>query len=167
MKTASAHEIIKEIRQKRGISQKELADRVGLTQQAIALLENNKRKLEFDIFLKILDSMNVSQQELSNIVNKIYVQESESLCEMTTFIDEIDDYLQEIGEFLYYNPKHRVLFDASMEVKSMDVDLAKEMLDRINGKIPDQPHTIAAHAIPGATEEDQRHDDAIMNDEDF
>ena len=48
MKKVNAHEIIKQLRQERGLSQKELADKVGLTQQSIALLENGKRKLEFD-----------------------------------------------------------------------------------------------------------------------
>ena len=51
MNQAKAYEIIKKLRQKKGLSQKDLADKVGLTQQAIALLENGKRKLEFDLFV--------------------------------------------------------------------------------------------------------------------
>ena len=50
-----AHEIIKEVRIKNGISQKKLAEEIGMTQQAIALIENGKRKVEFDLFVKIMD----------------------------------------------------------------------------------------------------------------
>ncbi len=58
----------------------------------------------------------------------------ESLCDMTTFHDEIDEYTHELGEFLYYNPEHKQLFDASMEVKQADLHLATEMLNLINGR---------------------------------
>lgn len=45
MKIVSAISIIKRLRQRNGISQKELSGKVGLTQQAIALIESGKRKL--------------------------------------------------------------------------------------------------------------------------
>ena len=50
-----AHEIIKELRLKNGMSQKALAEEIGMTQQSVALLENGKRKVEFDLFIKIMD----------------------------------------------------------------------------------------------------------------
>ena len=49
-------------------------------------------------------------------------------------INFFNNYLQELGEFLYYNPHHKELFDASMDIKEADVDLATEMLNRISGK---------------------------------
>lgn len=72
MKKALAYEIVKEMRQRKGVSQKELADKVGLTQQAIALLENGKRKLEFDLFIKILNELETTQSELHKIINSIF-----------------------------------------------------------------------------------------------
>lgn len=54
-KMKPAHEIIKEARIKNGISQKKLAEEVGMTQQAIALIENGKRKVEYDLFVRIMD----------------------------------------------------------------------------------------------------------------
>lgn len=72
MKKAPAHEIIKELRQNKGISQKDLADKVGLTQQAIALLENGKRKLEFELFIEILNAIGTTPNELKNIINSIF-----------------------------------------------------------------------------------------------
>ena len=52
-----AYEIIKSLRLKNGLSQKELADRVNLSQQAVALIESGKRKVEFDLFVKMADAM--------------------------------------------------------------------------------------------------------------
>ena len=46
----------------------------------------------------------------------------------------LNSYTQELGEFLYHNPHHKQLFDASMNVNEPDVDLATEMLNRISGK---------------------------------
>lgn len=46
----------------------------------------------------------------------------------------LDSYTQELGEFLYHNPHHKQLFDASMNIDEPDVDLATEMLNRISGK---------------------------------
>ena len=49
-----ASEIIKDLRIKNGVSQKALAEEIGMTQQSIALIESGKRKIEFDLFLKIV-----------------------------------------------------------------------------------------------------------------
>lgn len=79
MKKVAACEIIKQLRLERGLSQKELADKIGLTQQAIALLENNKRKLEFDLFLEILEKLDTTNEELSDIINSIFCRKNEIL----------------------------------------------------------------------------------------
>ena len=79
MKQAKAHEIIKELRFKKGISQKDLAERIGTSQQAIALLENGKRKLEFDLFVEILNKMETSDLELKNVINSIFLRSNETM----------------------------------------------------------------------------------------
>lgn len=55
MNNIQSNEIIKELRLKHNMTQKELANKIGLTQQAIALIESGKRKIDFDLFLKIID----------------------------------------------------------------------------------------------------------------
>ncbi len=120
-------EILRKIRLEHSQSQKELADVLNVTQTAITYWETGKREPSIEILRKIANYYGVSMDYLMGL--------EENLCEMTIFEDEIDDYTQELGEFLYYNPEHRVLFDASMEVSPQDVNFAKEMLDRINGKI--------------------------------
>jgi len=118
MKRALAHEIIKEMRLKKQISQKALAESVGLTQQAIALLENGKRKMEFDLFIKLLNAMEATPLEISeaitlashNMINSSVenediekeqrVQEYKSIL-MNTLVDlSYDEQLKLIKSFL-------------------------------------------------------------------
>lgn len=60
--------VLKDLRLKRNISQKSIAEKVGLTQQAIALIENGKRKVDFDLFLKIVD---VLDYPICDVINDI------------------------------------------------------------------------------------------------
>lgn len=121
-------EKLNDLRKRAGLSQKELADKLGVAQASINYWEKGQRTPSIDMVALIADYFHVSFDYL------IGIEKSDGLCSMTTFQDEIDDYTQELGEFLYYNPNHKVLFDASMEVKQSDIEFAKQMLDRINGK---------------------------------
>ena len=117
------------LRISKGISQKELAEGLGVAQSSINYWEKGQRDPSITVVKKIAEYFCVSIDYLMGISDK-----EERLCDLTTFTDEIDSYTQELGEFLYYNPKHKELFDASMEVKPKDVEFATEMLNRINGK---------------------------------
>lgn len=132
----SFHERLKQLRTKNSITQKKLASTLNVSQNAIFNWENGKREPSMDMIQKIADYFEVTPAYIMG-----WEDNTESLCGMTAFIDELDDYTQELGEFLYYNPEHKVLFDASMDVKPKDVEFAKQMLDRINGKRlePDTP----------------------------
>lgn len=39
----------------------------------------------------------------------------------------------DLAEFLHKNPKYKILFDASRKVKPEDIDLVKQLIDRIGG----------------------------------
>lgn len=165
--------ILKQLRQKKGITQKEIAKILGISQAAYSLYEKGGREPKYEMLEKIADFFNVSvgylvsgqknyiyyknekkiNEFLDELIKKVKTQKerSELVTQLETLLsnqktledeiylynkssDTINEYLQELGEFLYYNPTHRTLFDSSMEVKKEDVDLAKAMLDRINGK---------------------------------
>lgn len=126
---------LKNLRIEHGDTQSSLAAKLNVSQNAVYNWENGKREPNLETIIKIADIYGVSTDYLMGLSDK-----EESLCNMTTFIDEIDDYMQEVGEFLYYNPTHKQLFDASMEVKQKDVSLATEMLNRINGKSIELEH---------------------------
>lgn len=61
------YQIIKELRTRAKVTQKELAEKVGLSQQAIALIENGKRKIDIDLYLKIIDILDPKRSLLPTI----------------------------------------------------------------------------------------------------
>ena len=117
-----------DLRKQSGLSQKELAEKLGVAQASINYWEKGQRTPSIDMVALIADYFKVSFNYLMGL------ESIDRLCGMTTFEDELDDYTQELGEFLYYNPNHKPLFDSVMEIKPKDVELAQQLLDRINGK---------------------------------
>ena len=57
---------IKQMRQKKGLSQKQLGEKIGMSQQGYALIEKNKRSLDYDILEKIADVLGVNIAYLVN-----------------------------------------------------------------------------------------------------
>ena len=85
---------LKNLRLKRNISQKKLAEQVGLTQQAIALIENGKRKVDFDLFLNIVDKLDYPIDEVINDVwHTISEDNFDTLCKHMNNV--------EINSFMY------------------------------------------------------------------
>lgn len=127
-------ENIKRIRKEKNMTQRELGESLGgISQQQIGQWETGKANPKFETIIKIAYALDV---DFFDIVDIDEVQPSET-SNTTIFADEINGYVQEIGEFLYYNPNHRPLFDSVMEVKQSDIELTKLMLDKINGKLQD------------------------------
>lgn len=100
MKSKKAHEIIKELRIKHNLTQKELAFEVGLTQQAIALIEAGKRKVDTDLFLKIIDMFDES---LLNILNEY--GDNDELLLTGTLMERLENSVKFLLECAGYNVK--------------------------------------------------------------
>ena len=49
----------------------------------------------------------------------------------------INDDTRELAEFLFNNPRYKVLFDASRKVKEEDIDFVRQMIDRMRGNDDD------------------------------
>ena len=158
---------IKKRRIELGLSVDEVAERLGKNRATVYRYENNDiENLPTTVLEPLARILDTTPAFLMG-----WAEKEECFCEMTTFEDEIEDYIQEIGEFLYYNQKHKVLFDSVMNVKPADVELAQQMLDRINGLhiIPLSQELNAAHArtdieLPQGTDTS---DNDIMDDENF
>ena len=143
-------EQIRYIRKYLGYTQKELGDLSKTSETTIKQYESGKRQPRIeqlqkiasafggsvsDIFLLNNDIDDLSEDEFVKMYQKIQQQDESVLNHNFGGLPDIlDAYTQELGEFLYHNPNHKELFDASMEVKPGDVRLATEMLNRINGK---------------------------------
>ena len=46
----------------------------------------------------------------------------------------LDDDARDMAQFMYENPDYKVLFDASRKVKKEDIELVKEMIDRLSNR---------------------------------
>lgn len=66
-------ENIKEIRELKGISRKQLADKVGITESAIFRYETNQREPRFSILCKMSETLEVP---VDKIINPIYGKKS-------------------------------------------------------------------------------------------
>lgn len=60
---------IKELRKKQGMSQKDLADKLGITPVLISQYENGKRNPKLETLQKIADALEVDISELSDSLN--------------------------------------------------------------------------------------------------
>lgn len=127
---------IKRARKKSGLTQKQLGESLGVSAAMIAQYETGVRNPKFETLQKIANILCVSVTDLieSISIGPMTEDDINAFEYFERSANEMDNYVHEIGEFLYYNPEHRALFDASMEVKQKDVKLATELLNRINGK---------------------------------
>lgn len=116
--------IIKQLRLSKGMTQDELADALGISRSRLSMYELGKREPDFETLEMIADFFNVDTDYLLGRTAK------------TTFITEpyyMNEDARELAEFLYKNPKYKVLFDASRKVRPEDIDFVKQMIDRIGG----------------------------------
>ena len=61
---------IKELRDRKGISQEELAHRAGLSRTGMGFLETGKRWPRFDTLMKVADGLNITLDELLKGLHK-------------------------------------------------------------------------------------------------
>lgn len=115
-------ENIKRIRKEKGITQKELGKRLGITQAAIGQFENNNSNLKMDTIKKIADALGVNYTRL--IIETPFCSGSKE--ERSKMNDE------ELAEYLAY------LITNNEKEK-------EEILSRVEQRKARQKLTIAAH----------------------
>lgn len=95
--------LIKEIREEKGMTQQELADKIGISRSYIADIENNKKKnASFETILKIAEVLNVEIRKIYVAVSDIEMLRkemhrridefginSEEVLKVSTLIDEL------------------------------------------------------------------------------
>ena len=73
---------ISKLRNKKGMSQKQLAENLGLTQQAVSLIEKGKRKIDLDVLKKIIDILDPDL----NITKKLNAEISQGFLDTITLM---------------------------------------------------------------------------------
>lgn len=88
---------IKELRKKKGISQKDLAKKLGTSPQNLAQYESGKRQPKIETLDKIASALSVTRYELQGITSE---ELKKSLKQSTTFYD----YLLALGYDVHESP---------------------------------------------------------------
>ena len=119
---------LKNLRNARGLTQGELADRIGISRSRLSMYELGQREPDFETLESIADFFNVDIDYLMGRTNK------------TTVVPEsyyLDEEARDLAEFLHKNPDYKVLFDASRRVRREDIEFVKQMIDRMGGVADD------------------------------
>lgn len=108
------------LRKQRNLSQQQLAEKLGISNSTISMYERGEREPDFEMLELIGDYFNVD-------VNYLLGKEQGS-----TYY--LDPEVAELAKALFERPEMRVLFDASRNATTEDVQMAAELLDRLSKK---------------------------------
>lgn len=99
-------ERLKDLRLKRRITQKELGQKIGVSQQAINLIEHDKRKISIDLYSKLCEVLDPDKTELVHIpmadAGESSVDASHTLAAHFDGDEYTDEELKEIRRFAEY-----------------------------------------------------------------
>ncbi|MCH4886719.1 helix-turn-helix domain-containing protein [Acidaminobacter sp. JC074] len=117
---------LKQLRKRNKLSQKQLAELIGVGQTTIANYENDSRFPNQIILNKLVDALNISYD---NLIGR---QETKEYGELSTYVDKVLYHLLEGGE------KEAIDFIVNMAKKGVDViDIYYELLTKILYKVGD------------------------------
>lgn len=116
--------VFKLIREQSGLTQQQMAEKLGVSRSAVGMYENGEREPNFETLELIADTFNVDMN---------YLLGKKPTTEVIPSAYYLNDDARDIAQFLYENPDYKVLFDASRKVKKEDIAFVKEFLDRFKG----------------------------------
>ena len=117
--------IFRKIREQSGLTQQQMADKLGVSRSAIGMYENGEREPNFETLELIADTFNVDMN---------YLLGKKPTTEVIPDRYYLDDDARDMAQFMYENPEYKVLFDDSRKVKKEDIDFVKQMIDRMSNK---------------------------------
>ena len=150
---------IKELRERNGLSRNELATMLGVTVGAISNYENDVSSPKEPILFKIIESLDCDANYLFQDSVKIKTQQNDvTLAEY----DHIKKYRDLDG-----HGKEMVDFTLTKEWERSTAEKKNNKIIPLAAPAASALDPNAAHAILGSSKADQKHDDDIMDDENF
>lgn len=122
-------DIYKKIRTKRieqKLSQKYVADRCGLSQQAINRIEYGKQSISLELFLKLSEILNFSIPEVLELPDDLENQSSET--------DSEKDSIYEIALELSHKPELFLLFQTAKDLPDSRLHAYLEFMKTLENK---------------------------------
>lgn len=152
---------LKERREQLGLTQSEVASILGITPGAVGNYENGVSTPKADILFKVFDALKCDanylfQDEMKNLSSK----DTASPLEMEQLVKkyrELDSHGKEMVDFTLTKEYERSIAEKKRAGNIIPIGVRESTAYEVN----------AAHKIPGASAEDQKHDDDIMNSDDF
>lgn len=123
---------IKELRINKSLSQEQLADRLGVTKQAISQMERGVRKPSMAMLEALCDFFNVSADYLLGKEDiTIRIVDKDGIQKLDSPHHHLNPETEQIAQYIYENSDMRLLFDAARGSNSDNLKLAAEMLKRM------------------------------------
>lgn len=113
--------IFKRIREQCGLTQQQMADKLGVSRSAIGMYEKGEREPNFETLELIADTFNVDMN---------YLLGKKPTTEVIPDTYYLNDDARDMAQFLYENPDYKVLFDASRKVSKEDIEMVKTIIDK-------------------------------------
>lgn len=87
------------LREELGLSQEELAEKIGITRQSLSLYEKSKRTINIDILLRISKVLKVSADYLLGVTdNKTTNDEIKAVCQYTGLSEKAIEQIKKCGK---------------------------------------------------------------------
>lgn len=114
---------LKEIRKQRGLTQTEVANKIGVAQNTYSQYENGKREMDTVTLCKIADALNVTVDYL--IGHPVYAQNKDKR------FDGMD--VDEMVDFLANNKDGRVLMSIAKDATKEDLEQIVRIVEALRG----------------------------------
>lgn len=121
---------IRELREAKSLSQDQLAEKLGITKQAVSQYERGVRKPSVPMLEALCDYFNVSSDYLLGKDDvTIRLVDADGLKALEAY--HIDSETMKVAQSIYDNPDLHALFDAARGNNPDNLKLAAEMLRRM------------------------------------
>lgn len=125
-------EIIKKLRSEKNLTQKQLAEEIGVSKSTVAMWETGDRKPSRELLEQVADYFNVDMDYLygRTCIRKarLFDEDGNEYVNKEHLNHFIDDETREIAQEIKDNPDIRTLFDVSRKAKPEDLRIVTNLL---------------------------------------